>query len=345
MAKNINIYIISTEELKNRITNINNVVAIFKNLCAKNNIQAFINLISEPSSSTVDKNISVFNSRVDYSAFKDNNEYNEYITMLNSCQISNYEKHRELYKIIKDKDDEGLHLIIEDDMLISNSYINNIDEMIKDLTKKDNCDLWDILFLSLNTVNNSDNFINFRTVYNKLITKSCYFVKPKICNKLYEESKTFKLQIKYFISKYIEDNNDLNVYFYNKNTLIEGTKIGIYPSSVNSVNYLYFNNEYIGLLKIYNMDIITDDDIAEASRLYKIVENINSSDIINIMGMIYNKHKNYKEAKIYFIKALDVHKKNYGYLQKNSNILNNCITIFQHDQDMLEECLKVKPKY
>jgi GR25 family glycosyltransferase involved in LPS biosynthesis len=345
MAKNINIYIISTEELKNRITNINNVVSILKNLCAKNNIQAFINLISEPSSATVDKNISVFNSRVDYSTFSDNNEYNEYITMLNSCQISNYEKHRELYKIIKDKDDEELHLIIEDDMLISNSYISNIDEMIKDLTIKDNCDLWDILFLSLNTVNNGENFINFRTVYNKLITKSCYFVKPKICNKLYEESSTFKLQIKYFISKYIDDNKDLNVYFYNKNTLIEGTKIGIYPSSVNSVNYLYFNNEYIGLLKIYNKDVITDDDIVEACGLYKIVENINSSDIINIMGMIYNKHKNYKEAKKYFIKALDVHKKNYGYLQKNSNILNNCITIFQHDQDMLEECLKVKPKY
>ena len=345
MAKNIHIYIISTEELKNRITNINNVVAILKNLCAKNNIQAFINLISEPSSSTVDKNISVFNSRVDYSPFKDNNEYNEYITMLNSCQISNYEKHRELYKIIKDKSEEDLHMIIEDDMLISNSYINNINDMINDLTKKDNCDLWDILFLSLNTVNNGENFINFRTVYNKLITKSCYFVKPKICNKLYEESTTFKLQIKYFISKYIEDNKDLNVYFYNKNTLIEGTKIGIYPSSVSSANYLYFNNEYIGLLKIYNKDVITDDDIKEACELYKIVENINSSDIINIMGMIYNKHKNYKEAKKYFIQALDTHKKNYGYLQKNSNILNNCITIFQHDQDMLEECLKAKPKY
>jgi hypothetical protein len=87
MAKNIHIYIISTEELNNRITNINNVVAILKNLCAKNNIQAFINLITEPSCSTIDKNISVFNSRVDYSPFKDNNEYNEYITMLNSCQI------------------------------------------------------------------------------------------------------------------------------------------------------------------------------------------------------------------------------------------------------------------
>ena len=64
-------------------------------------------------------------------------------------------------------------------------------------------------------------------VYNKLITKSCYFVKPCICNKLYEDSKTFKLQIKYFLSKFIDDNKDINVYFYNKNTLIEGTKIGI----------------------------------------------------------------------------------------------------------------------
>lgn len=345
MAKNINIYIISSEELKNRTANINNVIDIFRNLCSKNNIQPFINLISEPSFTTVDKNISIFNGRVDYSTFKDNSEYNEYITMLNSCQISNYEKHRELYKIIKDKDNNDLHLIIEDDMLISNSYINNINEMIKDLTNSDNSDLWDILFLSLNTVNSDERFINYRTVYNKLITKSCYFIKPKICNRLYEESCTFKLQIKYFISKYIDDNKDLNVYFYNKNTLIEGTKIGIYPSSVNSVNYLYFNNEYIGLLKIYNRDLITIGDITEAHELYKSVENMNSSDIINIMGMIYNKNKNYKEAKKYFLQALEVHKKNYGYLQKNSNILNNCITIFQHDQDMLEECLKTKPKY
>jgi tetratricopeptide (TPR) repeat protein len=265
--------------------------------------------------------------------------------MLNSCQISNYEKHRELYNVIKDKSEDDLHLIIEDDILISNIYINNIDDMIKDVANKNNKNLWDILFLSLNTIKNGENFINYREVYNKLITKSCYFIKPKICNKLYQDSTTFKLQIKYFLSKYIDDNKDLKVYFYNKNTLIEGTKIGFYPSSVNSTNYLYFNNEYIELLKIYNNDEITDDDIANALNLYKNVENMNSSDIINVMGMIYKKRKNYKDAKKYFIKALDMHKKNYGYLQKNSNILNNCITIFQHEQDMLEECLKAKPKY
>ena len=344
MTKNINIYIISSDELKNRINNINNVISVLKNLCNKNNVIASVNLISEPSSTTIDKNINIFNNRVDYNKFDETNEYNEYIIMLNSCQISNYEKHRELYNIIKDKNNDDLHMIIEDDILVSNSYMDNIEEMIRDLTNKDaSSDLWDILFLSLNTVKNGENLINYREVYNKLITKSCYFIKPKICNKLYEESKTFKLQIKYFLSKFIDDNKDVKVYFYNKNTLIEGTKIGFYPSSVNSTNYLYFNNEYIELLKIHSKEEITDEDVNNAYNLYKNVENMNSSDIINIMGMIYKKHKNYSEAKKYFIKALDIHRKNYGYLQKNSNILNNCITIFQYEQDMLEECLKVKP--
>jgi GR25 family glycosyltransferase involved in LPS biosynthesis len=345
MTQNLNIYIISSDELKNRINNINNVIAVLNNLCDKHNIKSSVNLISEPSQHTIDKNINNFNTRVNYDKFEDDNEYNDYIIMLNSCQISNYEKQRELFNVIKDKSEDDLHLIIEDDILISNSYINNIDDMIKDVANKDNKNTWDILFLSLNTIKNGENFINYREVYNKLITKSCYFIKPKICNKLYQESTTFKLQIKYFLSKYIDDNKDLKVYFYNKNTLIEGTKIGFYPSSVNSTNYLYFNNEYIELLKIHNKDEITDDDIANALNLYKNVENMNSSDIINVMGMIYKKRKNYKDAKKYFIKALDMHKKNYGYLQKNSSILNNCITIFQYEQDLLEDCLKVKPKY
>ena len=167
----INIYIISSDELKNRVNNINNVISVFKNLCNKNKIEVSVNIISEPSSSTIDKNITIFNNRVDYNKFDETNEYNEYIIMLNSCQISNYEKHRELYKIIKDKNNDELHMIIEDDILVSTSYIDNIEEMIIDLTNKDKNNLWDLLFLSLNTIKNGENLINYREVYNKLITK------------------------------------------------------------------------------------------------------------------------------------------------------------------------------
>ena len=344
MSKIINIYIVYTNELENRIKNLNNVIEIFKKLCNKNNVDVIINIIKEPSAKTIDDNINSFNERVDYNKFEGDNEYNQYIENLNTFQISNYEKHRELYKIIKDKDENSLYMIIEDDVLISNSYINNIEELINYL-KDGNNDIWDILFLSLNTINSSEEIIDFRKVYNKLITKCCYFIKPKICEKLYNETNTFKLTMKNTLSKYINDNEDLKAYFFNKITFIEGSKLGIFPSTINNVNYLYFNNEYIELIKIYNKDSLNKEDISKSIELFKQVENINSSDLNNILGMIYLKNKNYKEAKQCFISALELHKKNFGYLQKNSIILSNAIDIFKYDQDMLEECIKTKPKY
>lgn len=344
MINTINIYIVYTNELENRIKNINNVIEILKKICNENNIVVITNIIREPSSKNIDENIKSFNERVNYSKFEEDNEYNQFIETLNTCQISNYEKHRELYKIIKDKDDTSLHMIIEDDILISNSYLNNIDEFINYI-KDENNNTWDMLFLSLNTINSDDKIVDFRKVYNKLVTKCCYLIKPKICEKLYNYTTTFKLSMKYTLSKFISDNIDIPVYFFNKVTVIEGSKIGIFPSTINSTNYLYFNNEYIELTKIYNKNILDIEDITKSIELYKQIENIKSSDLNNIMGMIYLKDKNYKEAKQYFVKALELHKKNFGYLQKNSIILNNTINIFKYDQDLLDDCIKEKPTY
>jgi tetratricopeptide (TPR) repeat protein len=153
------------------------------------------------------------------------------------------------------------------------------------------------------------------------------------------------MTIRNTLSKYITDNSDLNVYFFNKVTFIEGSKLGLFPSTTNNVNYLYFNNEYIELVNIYNKDVLTNEDILRSGELFKQAENLKSSDVYNIMGMIHNKKKNYKEAKQYFTTALELHKKNFGYLQKNSIILNNAIDVFKYDQDMLEDCIKAKPKY
>lgn len=344
MPKTINLYIVYTNELINRINNINNVIEILKKLCDKNDINLITNIIKDPTSKLIDENINLFNDRVDYSKFEGDNEYNDFIDMLNTSQISNYEKHRELYKLIKDKDDTSLHMIVEDDILVSGAYLNNIDDFLNHV-KDDKNNIWDILFLSLNTINSDEKIVDYRKVYNKLVTKCCYLIKPKICERLYNDTNKFRLTMKYTLSKYITDNIDLNVCFYNKVTFIEGSKLGLFPSTTNNVNYLYFNNEYIDLIKIYNKDILTKEDILKSEELYKQAENLKSSDINNIMGMIYNKHKKYKEAKQYFATALELHKKNFGYLQKNSIILNNAIDVFKYDQDMLEECIKATPKY
>jgi hypothetical protein len=345
----LNVYLVYSEELENRHATINSSLSLIKDICQQKNIEMKINIISEPGKEHVNKYINTFNSRVNYDKFADNNIYNDLIMHLNVCQISNFEKHRYIYKLIlentKNSDANELHLIMEDDIIILKDYINNISEFIDDLNTSYNED-WDILFTCLNVVNNPNKYINVNELYNIIISKSCYVIKNKeICEKLYEATNTFKLSIKLTLSKFIKDNN-YKAISYNKITFIEGSKLGLYPSSVNPNNYLFLNNNYIELKKLSEKNELTDDDIVIAEKIYSDSLNIKSIDIQNIMGIIYYNYKNYKKAKEYMTTSLNNLKKCKGYsIMKNNEILSNTINIYKYDQYLLEECIAFTPKY
>ena len=126
----LNIYVIYSEELENRHATINSTINLIKNICIEKNMEVKINIISEPSKEYINKCIASFNSRVNYEKFKEDTIYNDLITPLNVNQISNFEKHRYIYKYIldnfKSSDVNDIHLIMEDDIIILNDYINNI---------------------------------------------------------------------------------------------------------------------------------------------------------------------------------------------------------------------------
>jgi hypothetical protein len=62
--------------------------------------------------------------------------------------------------------------------------------------------------------------------------------------------------------------------------------------------------------------------------------------------MICKKYGDIYNAKIYSNYALDSLKKNEGYLEKNSEILNHAIELYKYDQDaFIKECKSIKPKY
>ena len=164
-----------------------------------------------------------------------------------------------------------------------------------------------------------------------------------MCKLLYDTMDIFKLRFKHLLCKFINDNN-YTVLFYNKNTFVEGSKIGLYPSSVNPNNYLYFNNNYIELSKISNKQIIDKEDIIKAMELFN-NNNFDSPDFFNILSILYVKNKDYDNAKKYSLEALECMKRNKGYLQKNSEILNNCINMWKYEQNMLDDCKKSIPKY
>ena len=107
----------------------------------------------------------------------------------------------------------------------------------------------------------------------------------------------------------------------------------------NQVNTINSNN------KTFNLQVFLNEDCKDAMNITELADSINLqlSDLESVGRLGYI--DGISNIIIKNLKALDIHKKNYGYLQKNNNILNNCITIFQYEQEMLQECIKVKPKY
>ena len=79
---------------------------------------------------------------------------------------------------------------------------------------------------------------------------------------------------------------------------------------------------YIDLIKIYIKDDITSDDVMKAIELFQ-KNNFDSPDILDIMSCIFLKSKDYNNAKKYSEYAIKSLVSNNGYLQKNSEILNN----------------------
>jgi len=163
----LNIYLVYSEELENRRTTINSSVSLVKDICQQKNIEMKLHVITEPSKVYINTNISAFNSRVNYDKFADTASiYNDLIMPLNACQISNFEKHRYIYKLIAgtkasvDDKVKDIHMIMEDDIIILKDHIENISALIDDLNAGGEDDDWDILFNCLNVVNNPEKFID-----------------------------------------------------------------------------------------------------------------------------------------------------------------------------------------
>ena len=349
MKKTLYVHLIHTLSLIQRKKYVNGSMDFIKNIAEKNDYLFKINIITDPTIEYIDKNIEKYNKNVNYDKESDD-DFNNLIQKLNSPQISNIEKHKNAYDIISsisklESNKSDLHLIIEDDIVISQEYSKNIETVFKDINKiKD----WDIIFTCLSHKNSESEQLevfNSRENFKILLSKSSYFINPTIVSKLNSYLKIYKYTFKIALSKFIWDNKDIKSYTLNKHVFLEGSKLGLLLSSTNNNNILYQNNDFILLARITSYEKISDTQLKEAEQLYKKITNLNSADAMHTMGILYYKVGDYANAKKYLIDAVLNMKKNNGYLTNGSEILNNCINMHQYGQIDLEECMKKNSKY
>lgn len=341
---NIDIYVIKSEHLKLRFKYLEKTIERITKIMKENNYNTNIYYISSPSAEDIENNINDYNKFINLNNEEiEDKEFKELQTKFNYQQLSNLFKHKKAYEMIKNNDnnDNNYNFIIEDDiMLLENENENNFIELIKKLHKID----YDLL-ITCCIFNNNKKGLDYllSTLKNKILQcKNSYFINKITANNLYEYLNVIRFNIKLSISKFIFDNKDtIKSYVLNKPTIFEGSKIGLFPTTINSNNLLIQNNYFINLINMLNDDKI---DIKICENHYEKYGK-NNPDFQHILGIKYYKNKQYKEALEILELAIINTKNNEGLIAPFTELLNNCINMHQFYQDDIKDCFKIKSKY
>ena len=340
MNKTLNIIVIYTISLSNRSQYINSTLTYLKNLCEKNNITVNIVISNAPDSDSIIMDVDNYNKRVNYDKIE-NCLYNDYIFPLNPQQISNIEKQRNALFHVKENE---YNLILEDDVIISKDYLENIELLFKNLNILDYTDF----LLTSDFIHNNKDYIElipFENYKNILLTKSSYFINKKTALQLYEFTDIFKYDFKTALTKFLNINKEtINSRLLNKCVFLEGSKVGIFGSTVKNKNFLSQNAQYIELAKIVNSDF-NNNDLENASVIYNVLEKFENPEIDHLYSLLHYKNKDIKTSKKFMLKSIENLKKNNNYYSKSNEIINNAINIYKYDQEFFDECVNNKSKY
>ena len=344
MKTDINIYIITSEDLKLRFIHLNHQIVKLKGLLDKLDYNYNFIQINNPSHKDIEKNLEQFKDRVVLKKEEiEDNDFKNLTSPLNTSQLSNFSKQYKALEMIK-KGNCNLNYIIEDDIIIIDEFINNFYNLLEKVKTLE----FDLLFTSIavNDNANEDKFLNSYDYFKVLIAKSSYFISKDCTSKLFDYLIKIRYNYKINISYFIWEHKDtIKSYVYNKNLLFEGSKIGLFTTSVNNNNFLYQNSEYIKLTQLVgNNDYVDDTIVKKAEEIYN-SSGKNNPDFQHTLGLIYYKNKDYKKAKDILIDAIMNLKKNEGYLSQHNETLNNCINMHQFEQSDIENVLKLDGIY
>jgi len=343
MKTDINIYIITSDHLKLRFNNLNQQISKLKSIFDKKEFNYKFSQINNPSSVEIEKNLDKYKDRVvlNKDDIKDT-DFNTLITPINTNQLSNISKHLKAYELIKNSDDK-YHFIIEDDLIIIDEFIENFNECLDEIKKIE----YDLVFTGVSINQPGEfKFLNSYNYFKVLITKSSYFISKDCAIKLLDYMNKIKFNFKVNLSYFIWENKDtIKSFVSNKNLLFEGSKIGLYTTSLNNNNFLYQNGEFVKMTQLIgDNEYVNNETIKMAEKIYN-TSGKNNPDFQHTLGLAYYKNKDYKQAKDMLIDAVINLKKNDGFICQHNEILNNCINMHQYEQSDIENVLKLPGIY
>lgn len=322
----LNIYIIHCSNLNDRESNIDKLKDLSKNQELMN---VDICTVSDHNASTLQmKNIK---NLIKLGKLDDgeNEFYNQFTKQLSLEFISNNFNHFKALQHVSKNDDTDFNLIVEDDIQFSDKIFSQIHTLILKLQTME----YDIVLLGQPSNNKqaSDNLICER-IDNKDLLLNCIdsFIISTQCAKntltnFFPIRYVQNVQLSYLINK-----NNLKSFKIFPNICGDGSKMGVYPSSVSANNVQIFNDTYKRIYLLLNdEENFNTDSIEKIKILIKENPYKDNPDFMHLEALLYKKIKDYNKSKELFEKTFDSYKEKNCIMNNTSIFMRNYIDLYK----------------
>lgn len=337
MSKVLHLYVIHTQKLALRFPRLQATIETIRSIAQKGNYEVRVRMITTPDPEHLQSKIEALDKRINYDKVGIE-DFDKAIMMLTLEQLSNYEKHRDVWRHVCDEANGDLFFVIEDDCFT----LPDMPDGFARLLEMDHTS-YDFLLLSMSKDTHQGNeFLDIRDVTNILPSKDAYFLSKRAARVFLDQSEIIKFNMRNQLSYMLFKNPSLNAKYFSKRIMLEGSKVGMYASSLNANNILIYNAEYMQLLKMLGDEEV---DVRNVRAVYRKIAHLQSADIMHIYAVLLYKGREIKEAQDALLDAIELAKKQQGVLNCNSDLINNTINIHEFTQWDLEGITKNPSKY
>lgn len=326
--KKLHVYILHSKALKERDASVKNIAARLQSEAMKNVVIADIAVIlsNDPSDIPMD----VIQKTIEYSPIQDTAlvKYNQFIKNIHINQLSNLYKHLDaLKRIAACPSDDDLHLVLEDDSLFNDDICRAIDTVAGILGHG----VQPIVFTGLPVNDAALTVKPSREVFGVVPLTDSYFVTKAtaaaLAGAMLPIKMAWPMQLNYLLEKL-----GISPYHTTKTLFVNGSKYGMFVSSLNANNQLIFNRDYMLVAEKVGKPSMTSEDEEFVSRVARETPVSKSPDFQYLMARYHTKRKDYKAASECFAAAFATTLANNGVINHESGMLKEYIAMHKHLQ-------------
>lgn len=329
MPYKVNIYIVHVKTFQNRKSTCEKLIKLLE---ANKELTVKVTYLTEFDPETITPEI--IRQCVDYEKLAKDDElvfFNNYLRNMHINHLSNILKHRlALQTIAAQEDEHVISIILEDDVVYNDNIADGLLKVLSNLP-----DEYDILFLGLPSQNDLSKDIKYQRmneIFKVLPCCESYHVTKKGAEKLLDIFKPIKFSYNVHLS-YLIAKTKAEAFSAVPNIFVDGSKLGLYFSSLEVNNRLIFNQEYVNLARmVTEKNEYTPEEVQNINKMFEDVKLKTNPEFYYLKAKYEEKRKNYAYSKAIYEFTYDLYDNNGTILNNQSYFLRDYIRIFKHQQ-------------